>query len=73
MIHNLIPDTEEVFRIKRLRKEVCDILVGRDERDDNLVVLDTLADKKMTTLDMLHLGVVLGVVYAVAIVAWLSQ
>ena len=62
MIHNLIPDTEEVLRIKSLGEEIGQVLVSGHEGDDDLVILNAFAYKEVATLDVLHLGMMLWIV-----------
>ena len=62
MIHNSIAQIEEFLRRERFREEVREILVGGNERDDDVAILDALANEEMAPLDVLHAAAVLRVV-----------
>ena len=48
--------------MKRLRKEVGDVVNSSHERDSEAVILDQLAHVEVAAVDMLHAPMVLGVV-----------
>ena len=61
-IHDLRAHIEEELPLKRLGKEISEIVARPHERDPNAVILDELAHEEMTTHDMLHGRVTLRVV-----------
>ena len=57
VVHDDVTQLEETAGIlarERFGEEVGQVVVGADERDDQLHVLDAFADEVMTALDVLH-------------------
>ena len=61
-VHDDVAQAEEVLRVQRLGEEVGEVVVRVDERHAKTMVLDALANEEVTTFDVLHLRMVLGVV-----------
>ena len=61
-VHDDVAHGEKLLGWKSLREEIGYVVSGADKRHDDLQVLHTLTNEKMSTLDMFHFGVMLWVV-----------
>ena len=53
-IHDFVTHVEEVFPRQRLSEEISYVVFGRHVRYTESAILNTLANKEMTTLDVFH-------------------
>ena len=61
-VHDGIAHCGEMLGLERLGEEVRPVVDGLDEGDGDALLLDELADEEVAPLDVLRLGVQLGVV-----------